>query len=146
LRIRLVSTLLAFVALACNGPLGLLPGGKLSGEQRPTPPDWAGVGKSGTIQLETRPGDPYSVNVSYRVVDGRLYVNAGDTETRWVKNIAENPDVRIRMAGMLYDLRAERVDSRQEIARFGEAWTRGSMFMRDPTQFDEVWLYRMVSR
>lgn len=33
-----------------------------------------------------------------------------------------------------------------EIAAFGKAWTDQSMFRRDPTQLDEVWLYRLVKR
>ena len=143
---RLVSSLLAITALACHGPFGLLPGGKLSGEPRATPSDWRGVEKSGTVQLETSPEAPYSVNISYRVVDGRLYINAGDTETQWVKNIAANPDVQLRMDGVLYELRAQRVNDPEEIARFGKAWTSQSMFLRDPTQFDEVWVYRLASR
>ena len=143
---RLVSSLLAVIALACNGPLGLLPGGKLAGESRSTPSDWKGVAKSGTVQLETRPEDPYSVNISYRVLDGVLYINAGDTETEWVKNIAVNPDVVLRLDGSLYSLRAQRVSDPAEIARFGKEWTGESMFLRDPANFDEVWVYRLTSR
>ena len=143
---RLVSSLLAVIALACNGPLGLLPGGKLTGESRPTPSDWNGVAKSGTVQLETRPEAPYSVNISYRVLDGVLYINAGDTETQWVKNIAVDPNVLLRMNGALYSLRAQRVSDPAEIARFGEEWTSQSMFLRDPANFDEVWVYRLASR
>ncbi|MGE4650031.1 MAG: hypothetical protein AAEJ53_04005 [Myxococcota bacterium] len=143
---RLVSSLLAVIALACNGPLGLLPGGKLAGESRSTPSDWNGVAKSGTVQLETRPEDPYSVNISYRVLDGVLYINAGDTETEWVKNIAVNPDVVLRLDGSLYSLRAQRVSDPAEIARFGKEWTGQSMFLRDPANFDEVWVYRLTSR
>ena len=81
------------------GPLGLLPGGKLDGEVGPMPASWAFAGASGQVQLETRPDDPYSVNVNYTIVDGRLYVNAGNTETAWVKNIEANPNVRLRMEG-----------------------------------------------
>ena len=143
---RLVSSLLAVIALACNGPLGLLPGGKLAGESRSTPSDWKGVAKSGTVQLETRPEAPYSVNISYRVLDGVLYINAGDTETEWVKNIAVNPDVVLRMDDSLYSLRAQRVSDPAEIARFGKEWTGESMFLRDPANFDEVWVYRLTSR
>jgi len=142
----LISSLLAITALACNGPLGVLPGGKLAGEARRAPSDWKGVQKSGTVQLETRPEAPYSVNISYRVVDGGLYINAGDTETEWVKNIAANSDVLLRMDGALYALRAQRVSDRAEIARFGKAWTSESMFLRDPAQFDAVWVYRLHAR
>ena len=99
-----------------------------------------------TIQLETRPEDPYSVNIAFTVLGGRLYVNAGDTETQWVKNIAANPRVRLRMDGALYDLLAERVTDTEEIAAFGAAWTSQSFFRRDPARLEEVWIYRLVSR
>ena len=133
-------------AAACNGPTGLLPGGKLGGEPKPVPADWAFAGPYGTVQLETRPEDPYSVNVVFTVVEQRLYVNAGDTETQWVKNISSNPRVRLRMDGVLYDLLAERVTDTEEVAAFATAWTSQSMFRRDPTELDEIWIYRLVAR
>ncbi len=57
-----------------------------------------------------------------------------------------DPRVRLRMDGVLYDLRAERVTDSAEIAEFAAAWTSQSMFRRDPTALDEVWLYRLVPR
>ena len=137
---------LALCALACNGPMGLLPGGELSGEDRPIPSSWSFAGTSGQAQLETRPEDPYSVNINYTIVDGRLYINAGDTETEWAKHIAVNPNVRLRIDGVVYDLRAERVTDPAEIVRFGKVWTSQSMFLRDPSQFEEAWMYTLVSR
>jgi len=143
---RLLALGLALLASACNGPFVLLPGGRLEGEPEPAPADWSFAGDAGTVQLETRPEDPYSVNVAYTVIDGRLYVNAGDTETQWVKNLTADPHVRLRMDGALYDLRAQRVTSPAEIARFGEAWTSQSFFRRDPRELDEVWLYTLERR
>lgn len=136
----------ALVAAACNGPVFLLPGGRLEGETRAAPSDWAFAGDSGTMQLETRPGDPYSVNVAFTVVDGAIYVNAGDTRTRWVENIEADPRVRLRLDGALYDLRAERVADPDEIRVFARAWTGQSIFRRDPTALDEVWIYRLEPR
>ncbi len=143
---RFLALTLLLAALGCNGPMGLLPGGELNGEARLAPADWAFAGEAGTVQLETRPEDPYSVNIAFTVLGGRLYINAGDTETQWVKNIASNPLVRLRLDGVLYDLRAERVMDADEIATFARAWTSQSMFRRDPTGLDEVWSYRLVSR
>jgi hypothetical protein len=143
---RTLAPLLVAAAIGCNGPFVLLPGGALDGETRPSPADWTFAGDYGTCQLETRPADPYSVNIAFTVLDGRLYINAGDTETRWVRNITENPRVRLRLDGVLYELRAERVSAPAEIAAFGEAWTSQSMFRRDPTRLDEVWIYRLVPR
>jgi hypothetical protein len=144
--LRLLSFLLLAAGSACSGPTFLLPGGELDGEVRPAPSDWAFAGNYGIAQLETRPDDPYSVNIAFTVLGGRLYVNAGDTETQWVKNIAANPRVRLRMDGALYDLLAERVTDTEEIAAFGAAWTSQSFFRRDPARLEEVWIYRLVSR
>ena len=143
---RVLLLLSGLAAVACNGPVGLMSGGKLDGELRSLPASWASLGESGQMQLETRPAQPYSVNVNYTIVDGKLYVNAGNTETKWVENIAANPLVRLGIDGTLYDLRAERVTDADEIASFGKVWTRQSMFLRDPAQFEQVWLYRMTPR
>ena len=143
---RLLCLLAVSTALGCNGPMGLLPGGQLDGESQPAPSDWAFAGDYGTAQLETRASEPYSVNLAYTIIDGTLYVNAGGTETQWVKNIASNSAVRLRIDGLLYDLRADRVTDADEIAAFGKAWTSQSLFRRDPSDPEEVWIYRLVSR
>lgn len=143
---RRLAPLLALALAACNGPTLLLPGGELDGEVRAAPADWSAADAYGTVQLETRPGEPYSVNVAYTVLGDHLYVNAGDTETRWAKHIAADPRVRLRLDGVLYELRAERVTDPEEIAAFGRAWTSQSIFRRDPAGLDAVWLYRLAPR
>ena len=65
---------------------------------------------------------------------------------RVYEKIAANPAVRLRMKGVLYDLRAERVTQAAEIAGFGQAWMDQSIFRRDPAGLDPVWIYRLVSR
>ena len=120
--IRLVLLSILFALVACNGPTGLLPGGELDGDTQPAPAAWSSLDEYGTAQLETRPEDPYSVNIAYTVLDGRVYINAGDTETEWVKNIAADPNVRLRIDGAIYDLRADRVMDAEEIAAFGKVW------------------------
>ena len=144
--IRILPLLLVLAATGCNGPFLLASGGGLAGEIEPGPTDWSFAGDYGTVQLETRPGDPYSVNIAFTVVDGRLYINAGDTETQWVKNMAANPLVRLAMDGVLYELRAERITNTTEIATFGKAWTDQSYFRRDPSALGEVWIYRLIGR
>ena len=138
--------LLVCTAAGCNGPLMLLPGGELDGDVRAAPSVWTHAESYGIAQLETRPENPYSVNIAFTIVEERLYVNAGDTETQWAKNITANPLVRLRMDGVLYELRAERVTDTGEIAAFGSAWTSQSVFRRDPTELDEVWIYRLAPR
>jgi len=144
---RLLSVWMLMVALSgCNGPTFLLPGGKLDGEVAPTPTDWSFAGDYGTAQLETHPEEPYSVNLAFTIVGSRLYVNAGGTQTQWVKNMSANPLVRLRLDGTLYELRAERVTDSAEITSFAKAWTGQSMFRRDPLSYDEVWIYRLGPR
>lgn len=129
------------LALACREPFSVVPGGKLEGEVRAAAlalPDGFG-----TAQLETRPQDPYSVNITYTVVGGRVYVNAGDSETTWATNLKTDPRARLRVDGALYELRATRVTDRDEIARFAAAWLGQSSTREDPTTLDEVWLYRL---
>ena len=101
--VRLLSLLFVIATSGCNGPFMLLPGGGLGGAVKPSPSDWSFVGEYETAQLETRPEDPYSVNIAVTVIEGSLYINAGDTETEWVKNIAANPPVRLRLDDMLYE-------------------------------------------
>lgn len=144
--VRFLAFLCTLAAVGCNGPFAVIPGGRLDGDVQSVPSDWSFAGDYGTIQLETRPEEPYSVNIAYTVIAGSVYINAGDTETQWVKNMATNPQVRMRLSGALYELRAERVLDAAEISAFGTAWTDQSTFRRDPTKLDEVWIYRLVPR
>lgn len=131
---------------ACNGPLPFMAGGALAGEERAAPAAWSFEEPFGVVQLETRPREPYSVNIAYTLMDGQLYVNAGDTRTAWVRHIESNPAVRLRAGGLIYPLRAERVVDADEIAAFGALWTAQGVFHRDPARLDPVWIYRLVAR
>ncbi|MFP6579681.1 MAG: nitroreductase/quinone reductase family protein [Myxococcota bacterium] len=145
--VRWLSAATLLAALGCNGPFGLLPGGRLDGDTRPTPERWDLASDTGTMQLETAPEEPYSVNVNYTLIKGALYVNAGDTETQWAKNIAANPEVRVRIKGTLYSARANRVTDPDEVERFALAWTSlNGFWARDPRKLDEVWIYHVVPR
>jgi hypothetical protein len=130
---------------ACNGPLPFMSGGAVDGEERPAPASWALDEDFAVAQLETRPDDPYSVNIAYTQIDGRLYLNAGDTETNWVEHIAANPLVRLRAGNVIYVARAERVTDTAEISEFGRVWVSHSRFHRDPDELGEVWVYRLVA-
>lgn len=134
------------VSLGCGGPVSFIPGGRMDGTPARVDPTWSNLGDSGICQLETNPDDPYSVTVAYTVVDGQLYVNAGGSEKRWAKNAIDHPDVRLRIDGKIYELRAVRVTDPGEIARFASAWTGQSFFRRDPTAYDEVFVFRLVPR
>ena len=56
------------VLTACGGPTAIFPGGALDGTVNPVPPSFAFASDAGTIQLETSPEEPYSVNIAYTIV------------------------------------------------------------------------------
>ncbi|MEE3329714.1 MAG: hypothetical protein VX246_02495 [Myxococcota bacterium] len=146
IRLSLMSIVIWTLLAACNGPTFVTPGGALAGEVKPTPSDWYFASEFGTVQLETNPAEPYSVNIACVVMEGRLYAYAGESYTQWAENIETNANVRYRMDGDVYELRAERVADKEEIAAFGAAWTAKGRFLQDPTQFPEVWLFELVAR
>lgn len=116
--IALPTMLLAcsFVA-GCGGPFFLIPGGQLSGEVVNEPvADWSFV-TDRFVDLETRPSDPYSVEVNYFVKDGNLYIDPAEGRA-WLENIREDPRVRVRFGGRIYPLIAVRVDRAEELEGF----------------------------
>ena len=139
------SSLVSLLLFGC-GPFLLLPGGKLDGPVKPTPASFAFAADAGTIQLETRPADPYSVNVEGAVVGDGLYVSAGDSKSRWVENIEADPLVRARVEGNVYELRARRVVDEAELQKFAVVWLSLGSWARDPTKLAEVWVYRLEPR
>ena len=43
--------------------------GALEGEVKASPSDWSFAGDYGFVELETRPEEPYSVNIAFTVID-----------------------------------------------------------------------------
>jgi hypothetical protein len=110
----LALALAGWLSLAgCGGPVLWLPGGELSGEvAREIPDDWSFLSDP-FVDLETRPSDPYSVELNYTVRDGRLYIDPAEGR-RWLDFIREDPRVRVRFDGVIYPLVAVPVDDPSE--------------------------------
>jgi len=53
------------------------------------------------VELETRPADPYSVQLNYVVKDGQLYIDPAEGR-QWLDHIREDPRVRVRFGGKIY--------------------------------------------
>ena len=117
-----ISALLAMAALLACGPTLLLPGGALEGTPAPPPSDWNGLSEVSTIQLESRPNDPYSVNIWAVGIDDKLYVHAGANRAAWVEHMDEDPAVRVRVGETMYDLTAVRVEGQDEFDAFANAY------------------------
>ncbi len=102
---------------ACGGPIGIIPGGALSGEEA-TASSWSEVvTESGTLVLETRPQDPYSVHVGYVFRDGNIYIDPAE-ERNWYHNIQDDPSVRVRFGDRIYRARAVAVTDPAELEGF----------------------------
>jgi hypothetical protein len=138
----LLSTL---AALACGSPIGVFPGGALDGPVKSAPASFEFARDAGTIQLESNPDDPYSVNIACAIVGDDLYISAGDNKSQWVENMEANPLVRLRIEGDVYELRATRVTERADLQAFADEWTKNA-WARDPMELDEVWVYQMQPR
>lgn len=141
----LLVSLVSLVSLAC-GPLVLIPGGELSGEVKPPPADWSFTDPIDTIQLETRPSDPYSVNVWGVAVGNGFYVAAGDAENAWASHIANDPNVRLRVEDDVYELRATRTEDPAEMEAFLAAALAKYDFEPEPEQRESAALFRLEPR
>lgn len=152
---RLGSWLLLVATVLACGPLGPIPGGALRGEVHAAPVrDWSFTDANHTIQLETNPQQPHSVNTWCVGYEGNLYIPTSlilgtkDPSARgWVANVLENPLVRVRIDGRLYELRAVRVSDEQEletvraklIAKYDEVEAGDE-------QAEHAWIFRLESR
>ncbi len=108
----------------CAEPFIVFAGDALSGEVSDPPVDWTALNEEEIIQLETRPSDPYSVNIWMVGSGPDLYVATSDGDTNWTKNIDDNPDVRVRIRGVIYELEASRVTDLDEKLRIGQEYVR----------------------
>jgi hypothetical protein len=139
---------LLVLSIGCGGPLVMIPGGKLSGTVQPVPSDWAFSDEFEDVQLETRPSNPYSVNIWGVADGGRFYVASGrGLESTWAKHIEADPDVRLRIGEDLYELRAVRTDDPQDRVRFLAAVKKKyDGFEPDEEQAEVSVLYSLESR
>ena len=147
-RIRFLSTLIAtaLVAAACSGPFLLFPGGELEGEVAPVPTDWSFTDEISTIQIETRPSDPYSVNIWATAAGGALYLHAGANRARWVEYLEADPRLRIKVEDRLYELVAIRVSDVEEFARFADRYEVKYGNRPRNENVSEVYLLRLEGR
>lgn len=102
---------------ACGGPFLMLPGGALTGQTFTAPvDDWSFVNDT-FLELETRPDDPYSVQLNYVVRDGKLYIDPAEGR-EWLEHIREDPRVRARFGSTVYPLIAVLVGKPGELEDF----------------------------
>ncbi len=143
-----VTVLLAISALvlAC-GPMGPFPGGPLSGNlAADLPDDWSFADARDTVQLETRPSDPYSVNLWGTGIGDRFYLASGGGDARWVGYIAEDPNVRLRVGDTIYELLAVRVEDDAEKESFIAALKSKYDWEPSSRERENALLFRLTPR
>jgi hypothetical protein len=136
----------SIVTAACSRPFVLLPGGALEGETAAVPQSWAFTNDVDTVQLETRPADPYSVNIWVVAIEPNLYIHAGANRSAWVEHIEADPQVRMRVNDAIYELAAARVEAQDEFDRFSDAYEK--KYGRRPRNENvgEAYLFRLAAR
>jgi hypothetical protein len=141
-----LALMLAAPIAGCGGPFVFLPGGALEGSTAAAPDSWAFTDAVKTVQLETLPGDPYSVNIWLIALGEHLYVHAGANRATWVENIEADPNVRLRVNDSIYELAASRVGDQDEFDRFSDAYEQ--KYGRRPRNenVSEVYLFRLEGR
>ena len=138
-----VSSLLLIAGCGSYNPL---PGGKLDGSAAPAPKDWTFSDEISIVQLETRPEDPYSVNIWAVGMGSFLYLHAGANRSSWVEHMEANSDVRIRVEDKLYDLRASRVEGQDEFDQFSDAYEAKYSTRPRNENVAEAYLFRLGAR
>jgi hypothetical protein len=115
-RIMILSAL-ALLAMGCGGPFLVFPGGALRGELVTEPvEDWS-FADDWFVDLETRPSDPYSVELNYVVKDGQLYIDPAEGR-QWFEYIRADSRVRVRFSGKIYPATAVLAGQPGEIEGF----------------------------
>ena len=157
-----LALVVAICATACE-PVFIFAGGTLAGSEEPAPADWAFSRAVDTVQIETRPDDPYSVNVWGVDVGAFVYVAASDgADSRWAQAIEADPRVRLKVGDRLFALRATRIATvaagasgaadgegeslDDEMAGVIEAYVDKYDLDRDDNFVDGAWVYRLQAR
>lgn len=139
---------LLLCCLGCGGPLVMFPAGELSGTVVATPSDWTFTDEIETVQLETRPEDPYSVNIWGVAIGRDFFIASGrGMDNAWAQHIEADPRVRLRVGTQLYELRAIVSRDPVERERFLSALSeKYEAFDPDEEQPSEAVLFRLEAR
>ncbi len=152
LRVVLPAILLVVVGmqLACGGPVGPIPGGRLAGEEVPYPEDgFAGFRDLPHVDLELRPGSPRSVRTWVVVLDDKLFVPADffNPGKRWPEQALADPRVRVRLGDVVVQGRLVRVEGPDLHARLRLETARKYDVAPDSWAARiEVWWFRLEPR
>lgn len=144
---RHFAVLLVLVSIAgCSEPFIVFAGGELSGEERTPPDDWSLLRDEETFQLETRPDDPYSVNIWAVGIGRDAYIGTGPDGTRWSGHIDANPQVRLRVGEVVYPLLARPVTNTDERRAVAHRYAEKYGMDQDENWLADALVYRLDRR
>lgn len=142
----LFALIVALVAAGCE-PTFVFAGGELEGTERPMPSSWDFTEDFDTVQIETRPAEPYSVNVWGVDVNRNFYVAASDaSEAAWARAIEAEPRVRLRVGDDIYRLLAKRTEDPKELDDVIDAYVDKYGGDRERSFIQHAWVFRLGSR
>jgi hypothetical protein len=136
--------LLVVLALGCRWVP--FPGGRLDGHPKPVPEDWSFLAETSIVQIETRPEDPYSVNIWAVGMGPVVYLHAGANRATWVEHLEADPRLRMQVDEDVYELRATRVTGQDEFDRFADAYDAKYGVRPRNENVAEVYLLRLGPR
>ena len=120
--------------------------GALEGRVLPLPPSLDRITQDKIIQLETGTSEAYSVNLWIVEVSGYLHVYAGDNKAKWVENMEQNSNVRLRSGDEIFELEASRVNDPEIFELFAEAWEAKYGNRPQNESVEQTYLYRLRPR
>ena len=141
----LVASVVALFTRSFEPVIGI-PGGQLSGTAQHNPNEWSETVDVATVQLETRPDDPYSVNLWGVGIARDFYVATRAQGTAWTKNIDANANVRLRVGETIYPLKAVSVSDDAERKRVLDAYVQKYDADPDDIVVNAALIYRLDAR
>ncbi|MFP6654126.1 MAG: hypothetical protein VCB25_00765 [Myxococcota bacterium] len=141
-----IFVLMMFLFVLGCGPILVMPGGGLDRTTSTVPTDWRWTDDVSTIQLETRPDDPYSVNLWIIALGDSLLVHAGTNRAAWVEHIEANASVRVQVEEKIFELVATRVSEQSEFDAFSDAYEKKYSVRPRHEDVREAYLYRLRAR
>ncbi len=148
--LSLISVSLLVVWLFRSDPRGPMPGKRLSAaEVAERVDDWSFSDEHLLLQIESRPENPYSVNITFLTHQGQLYVVCVYAEeSRWGRYLQVTPEARLRIDGRIYPGRATLVEEPVLIDELIDPYAaKYPSLFEDSTQeeVERFWYFRVDS-
>jgi len=138
---------ISILALTGCGPVFTIPGGALSGQLRDTPDDWTISQAFETIQIQTNPEDPYSVNIWGVDIAADFYIAAsGAADSNWGVKLTEDPAVLLKLGDDLYELNARRIEDTHVIDAVEARYIEKYDLDPDDNFIHSAWVFRLDPR